>query len=90
MVFLWEIAIKIRTGKLNTIGSSVAYIRDEMNAYGMKLLPVRYEHILDLESLPSHHGDPFDRLLIAQALTEKLPILSPDKIFRVYGAKTIW
>ena len=90
MVFVWEIAIKIRTGKLNTIGSSVAYIRDEMNAYGMELLPVRYEHILHLESLPSHHGDPYDRLLIAQALTEKLLILSADKIFRVYGAKTIW
>ena len=90
LVSLWEIAIKIKTGKLNTIGSSVAYIRDEMNAYGMQLLPIRYEHVLQLESLPHHHGDPFDRLLIAQALTESLPILSADRIFASYGIKLVW
>ena len=90
LVSLWEIAIKIRTGKLNAIGSSVAYIRNEMNAYGMELLPIRYDHILALESLPHHHGDPFDRLLIAQALTESLPILTADKVFTRYGAKIIW
>ena len=90
LVSLWEIAIKIKTGKLNTIGSSVAYIRDEMDAYGMQLLPIRYEHVLQLESLPHHHGDPFDRLLIAQALTESLPILSADRIFATYGIKLVW
>ncbi len=90
LVSLWEIAIKIKTGKLNAIGSSVAYIRGEMNDYGMELLPIRYDHILALESLPHHHGDPFDRLLIAQALTESLPILTADKVFARYGAKVIW
>jgi PIN domain nuclease of toxin-antitoxin system len=90
LVSLWEIAIKIKTGKLNTIGSSVAYIRDEMDAYGMSLLPIRYEHILQLESLPHHHSDPFDRLLIAQALTESLPILSADRAFASYGIKLVW
>ena len=90
LVSLWEIAIKIKTGKLNTIGSSVAYIRDEMDAYGMQLLPIRYEHILQLESLPHHHSDPFDRLLIAQALTESLPILTGDRAFTNYGIKLVW
>jgi PIN domain nuclease of toxin-antitoxin system len=90
LVSLWEIAIKIKIGKLNAIGSSVAYIRDEMNAYGMELLPIRYEHILQLESLPHHHNDPFDRLLIAQSITESLPILTCDKAFEKYGAKVIW
>ncbi|HEY2039383.1 MAG TPA: type II toxin-antitoxin system VapC family toxin [Edaphobacter sp.] len=90
LVSLWEIAIKIKTGKLNTIGSSVAYIRDEMNNYSMELLPIRYEHILHLEALPHHHSDPFDRLLIAQALSEGLPILTADRAFRQYGVKTIW
>jgi PIN domain nuclease of toxin-antitoxin system len=90
LVSLWEIAIKIKTGKLNTIGSSVAYIRDEINAYGMELLPIRYEHILQLESLPAHHSDPFDRLLIAQAITESLPILTGDKAFASYGVKLLW
>lgn len=90
LVSLWEIAIKIKTGKLNTIGSSVAYIRDEMDNYSMELLPIRYEHVLHLEALPHHHSDPFDRLLIAQALSEVLPILTADRAFRQYGAKTIW
>jgi PIN domain nuclease of toxin-antitoxin system len=90
LVSLWEIAIKIKTGKLNTIGSSVAYIRDEMNAYGMELLPIRYDHVLQLESLPHYHSDPFDRLLIAQALTENLPILTSDKAFKPYGVKLVW
>ena len=90
LVSLWEIAIKIKTGKLNAIGSSVAYIRDEMNAYGMELLPIRYDHILQLESLPHHHSDPFDRLLIAQSISESLPILTADRQFKAYDVKVIW
>jgi PIN domain nuclease of toxin-antitoxin system len=89
LVSQWEIAIKIKTGKLNTIGSSVA-IRDEMNEYGMEMLPIRYEHVPHLEILPHHHSDPFDRLLIAQALSEGLPILTADREFKHYGVKTIW
>ncbi len=90
LVSLWEIAIKIKIGKLNAIGSSVAYIRDEMHDYGMELLPIRYDHILQLEALPAHHSDPFDRLLIAQAITESLPILTHDEKFRQYPVKAIW
>jgi PIN domain nuclease of toxin-antitoxin system len=56
----------------------------------MKLLPIRYEHILNLEQLPHHHSDPFDRLLIAQAFTESLPILTGDKVFTQYGVKIVW
>lgn len=87
---LWEIAIKIKLGKLNAVGSSVAYIRDEMEAYGIQLLPIRYEDILQLEALPVHHSDPFDRLLIAQAITESLPILTADEKFGIYQIRTIW
>jgi PIN domain nuclease of toxin-antitoxin system len=90
LVSLWEIAIKIKTGKLNALGSSVSYIRDEMKAYGLKLLPIQYDHILQLENLPRFHGDPLDRLLIAQALHEGLPILTDDMKFREYGVQVIW
>jgi PIN domain nuclease of toxin-antitoxin system len=90
LVSLWEIAIKMKLGKLNSIGSSVSYIRDQMKDYGMELLPLRYEHILQLEMLPLHHSDPFDRLLVAQSLTESLPILSADKLLSAYPAKLIW
>jgi PIN domain nuclease of toxin-antitoxin system len=90
LVSLWEIAIKMKTGKLTSVGSSVAYLRDEMNAYGMELLPIRYEHILQLEMLPPHHNDPFDRLLVAQAIHESLPILTADSALRAYPVKTLW
>jgi PIN domain nuclease of toxin-antitoxin system len=90
LVSLWEIAVKMKIGKLNSLGSSVAYIRDEMSAYGMELLPIRYEHVLQLEMLPPHHGDPFDRLLIAQAITESLPILTNDAKVREYPVKVLW
>jgi PIN domain nuclease of toxin-antitoxin system len=56
----------------------------------VEFLPIRYDHILHLEHLPHHHGDPFDRLLIAQALTENIPILTADRIFTQYGSKIIW
>lgn len=90
LVSLWEFAIKIKTGKLNALGSSVAYLRDEIQNYSMALLPIRYEHILQLEALPVHHSDPFDRLLIAQAITESLPILTRDEKFSLYPVKVLW
>ena len=87
---LWEISIKIKLGKLRALGSSVAYVRDEMHEYGMELLPIRFEHILQLEMLPQHHGDPFDRLLIAQATTEAIPILTHDERFSAYSVDLLW
>ena len=90
LVSLWEIAVKMKIGKLNTVGSSVTYIRDEMAEYGMELLPIRYEHILQLERLPLHHSEPFDRLRIAQAVAESLPILTHDEKFHLYPVKLIW
>ena len=90
LVSLWEVSIKMKTGKLNALGSSVAYLREEMENYSMQLLPIRYEHILQLEMLPAHHSDPFDRLLIAQAVTESLPILTHDEKFKPYPARLIW
>ena len=90
LVSLWEFSIKIKTGKLNALGSSVSYLRNEMENYSMQLLPIRYDHILALESLPVHHSDPFDRLLIAQAITESLPILTHDAAFAAYPVKVLW
>jgi len=90
LVSLWEFSIKIKTGKLNALGSSVAYLRAEMENYSMQLLPIRYNHILTLEVLPAHHSDPFDRLLIAQAIAESLPILTHDAAFAPYPVKVLW
>jgi PIN domain nuclease of toxin-antitoxin system len=56
----------------------------------MELLPIRFEHILQLEALPPHHGEPFDRLLVAQAIAESLPILTHDAKIRQYPVKVLW
>jgi PIN domain nuclease of toxin-antitoxin system len=89
---LWEIVINMRLGRLHGLGSSIAYVRQMAGEYGMEILPIRYEHLLALETLPvrREHRDPFDRLLIAQALAEGLPILTHDEKFLEYPAKTIW
>lgn len=90
MVSLWELSVKISIGKLRTVGSSIQYLRDECREYGIEILPIRMEHILRTESLPLHHRDPFDRLLIGQAIEEGLVILTDDAHFRRYPVKTVW
>jgi PIN domain nuclease of toxin-antitoxin system len=90
VVSLWELSIKITIGKLRTVGSSIAYFRDECHEQGIQLIPLKLDHILRAETLPLHHRDPFDRLLIAQALEEDLAILTNDALFKKYPAKLIW
>ena len=77
---LWEIAIKTSSGKL-----AVAGPLQQLVPAGVDTLQVQLSHLLRLQTLPYHHRDPFDRLLIAQALTENLALLSVDKQFAAYG-----
>ena len=77
---LWEIAIKTGTGKLTAIGPL-----DKLVPTSISILPVQLSHLLRLQTLPYHHRDPFDRLLIAQALAENLAVISVDKHFAAYG-----
>ena len=90
MVSLWELSIKISVGKLRALGSSIEYFRQECQEHGIEIVPLHFEHILRAESLVFHHRDPFDRLLIAQAIEEDLAILTDDAHFRRYPVKTIW
>jgi PIN domain nuclease of toxin-antitoxin system len=90
IVSFWELSLKIALGKLRTITSSIAYLRDECHQHGIQIVPLRVEHILRAESLPLHHRDPFDRMLIAQALHEDLTILTNDTHFRSYPVKVLW
>ena len=84
-------SIKIRLGKLRTLTSSVAFLHDSLKENGIAILPVRYEDILALEQLPAHHRDPFDRLLIAQSLTNGLQLLTEDGAIRRYeNVMTLW
>jgi PIN domain nuclease of toxin-antitoxin system len=83
---LWEIAIKRSLGKLQFPHAFETVLRDER----FDLLSITYAHLQTLETLPLHHRDPFDRLLIAQALTERLPIATADRRFAVYGVQLLW
>lgn len=78
---LWEIAIKVSIGKLQPIPGLHAAVRD----LGFERLPIRDAHLAALESLPILHRDPFDRMLVCQALTEPMAVLTADKAFAPYG-----
>ena len=61
-----------------------------MSHYGMESLPIELSHALHVETLPTHHKDPFDRILIAQSLVENLPILTSDRLIAQYDVEVIW
>jgi PIN domain nuclease of toxin-antitoxin system len=86
---LWEIAIKTSKGKL-VLTRPFETLPDYIQANGFFMLPVHPEHLFRIADLPFHHGDPFDRLLIAQAISEKLTIISADKEFRSYPVTVTW
>jgi PIN domain nuclease of toxin-antitoxin system len=83
---LWEIAIKASLGKLKTPEDLPARIAQ----LGFELLPITTEHAWRVRQLPHHHRDPFDRLLIAQAQIEGLPIVTADPAFTPYDVVVIW
>ena len=90
MVSAWELAIKAGLGKLKLTLPVKRYVVEHIAANGFRMLDIRMAHVGRVETLESHHGDPFDRLLIAQALEEEIPIVTADPIFRKYGVKRIW
>jgi len=90
LVSVWELAIKAGLGKLKLALPVQRYVVEHVAANGFRILDIRMAHVGRVESLDPHHGDPFDRLLIAQALEEKLPVVTADPVFRKYGVKRIW
>ncbi len=86
----WEIAIKAGLGKLTLGEPSQAYIPNALTRTGLELLPITLAHVTGVETLPPHHRDPFDRLLIAQAIAERMAIVSADKAFDAYGVTRLW
>lgn len=85
----WEMAIKNKQGKLD-IQDLLDRLPQEIEEEGFLVLPISIEHGLRAGALPEHHRDPFDRMLIAQAQAEHLPIVSNDTVFDSYGIKRIW
>lgn len=86
----WELSIKSSLGKLRLASLVESFVSEHLTANGFTLLNIELRHTAKVEKLPFHHRDPFDRLLIAQAISEKLTIVSADKVFRDYGVKVLF
>lgn len=87
---LWEIAIKIQIGKLSLAVPFAEVVPRELSNNRMEVLPIRINHLNTLLQLPFHHRDPFDRLLIAQAVSEEIPVITRDSAFGRYEVETVW
>ena len=85
----WEIAIKVSIGKLNFAGGS-AFFLEKMRNNGIEVLTINDSHIQFVENLPFIHRDPFDRLLIATALSENLTIITADDNIHKYNLSWVW
>jgi len=86
----WEIAIKAAKGRLVLPEEPALYIPSRMSLHRIQPLPVQVNHALRIFELPPHHADPFDRLLVAQAQLESLPLITKDEEIRRYEVETIW
>ncbi len=87
---VWEIAIKVGGGRMVLPDTVERYIPDRLRHDGFELMPIELRHAFRAGSLPPLHGDPFDRMLVAQAQLEGLPILTADPVIGRYDVETIW
>jgi len=85
----WEIAIKLSNGKLDINGKIIDFIQDA-EANDITILPIKPSHLTVLETLPIIHRDPFDRLLIASAIAEKMTLITVDENIQKYEVSQIW
>lgn len=88
MASLWEMAIKVSTGKMQLGLPLPIFISNHLP--GIRILPIELPHTVKVSSLPFHHRDPFDRMIIAQSLVEQVPIVSIDGVFDDYGVQRLW
>lgn len=87
---VWEMQIKLQLGKLTLPAPLAQTIENQQRTNQIELLPVQLAHVLELANLPNHHKDPFDRLLIAQAISEGLILISHDPRMAQYPVQVVW
>ena len=90
IVSLWEIAIKVGLGKLALNKPFEKLFPEQLHFNRIEILDITVDNLIKLTALPFHHRDPFDRLMIAQALVEGLPVIGADVIFDAYGINREW
>jgi PIN domain nuclease of toxin-antitoxin system len=86
----WELAIKASLKKLVLKTPVIDLVREATADLGATILPIEPRHVVPLETMPFHHRDPFDRLLIAQAMVESIPVVSADTVFDSYRVSRLW
>jgi len=86
VVTVWEIAVKMAVGKLEAPDD----LLELLGAHGFETLPIHPEHAYATRHLPLLHRDPFDRLIVAQAQAEGVPVVTGDPVFAAYGVEVIW
>ena len=87
---IWEMGIKHSIGKLTFELPFMTFIESQMQQNSMEILNIRIEHLDIIANLALHHRDPFDRLIIAQAMVEQLPVVGVDKAFDSYAVQRLW
>jgi PIN domain nuclease of toxin-antitoxin system len=86
----WEIAVKAQLGRLQLPDNLEQFIVEQLSLNAILVLPIQLRHALHVYTLPQHHRDPFDRMLIAQSQVENLPVLTADSQITRYAVETIW
>lgn len=86
---VWEMAIKNSLGRLDLPCPFDEYIEEKIES-GFNVLPVEWPHAAAVALLPFHHKDPFDRLIVAQAMTEGIGVVTGDPVFKAYGVTVVW
>jgi PIN domain nuclease of toxin-antitoxin system len=87
---IWELAIKVGQGKMTLSMPYRPWMEKAITDLKMDILPITVEYAERQATLPPHHKDPFDRLMVGQALVEAISVVSADPAFDVYGVKRIW
>jgi len=86
----WEISIKSALGKLRLPEAASSYVPKRLTSQGIRSLPISHIHALAAGELPRHHADPFDRMLVAQARSEDMVLMTADPSFKRYGIDILW
>jgi PIN domain nuclease of toxin-antitoxin system len=90
VVSLWEIVVKAAIGKLPLTKTIAEVFREDVQGNDIELLMIGVGHLVTLAGMPLHHRDPFDRLLVAQARAEGMPLMSADPVLDAYGLQRLW
>lgn len=87
---IWEMQIKLQLGKLRLALPLKEIVESQRQTNSVEILPITLAHVLALENLPAHHKDPFDRLLVAQAIVEEAVLVSGDPSVAKYPVRVVW